>query len=52
MGDNPNVFVFNFIMSCRAVAASLVAEKTNAGVAVFVADITSMYGFGCDRMAM
>ena len=27
------------------------AEKTNVGMAVFIADITSMYGFGLDGAA-
>ena len=33
------------LISCWVVAASLVAEQTNAGVAVFVADAASMCGF-------
>ena len=44
---HPNVFVFNLIMSCWDVAASLVAEQTNMGVAVFVAGNTyDVCGFG------
>ena len=34
------------------VAASLVAEQTNVGVAVFVADIASMCGFGSGGAAL
>ena len=39
------------VISCWVVAASLVAEKTNAGVAVFITDITSMCGLGSDGAA-
>ena len=46
-----NGFVFNFLISCWAVAATCVAEETNVGMAVFVADITSMCGFGSDGVA-
>ena len=48
---HPNVWVFNFlilVISGWIVAASLMAEKTNVGIAVFIADITSMCGFGSD----
>ena len=40
---HPNVFVFNFLIlliSGWVVAASLMAENTNVGMAVFIADIT------------
>ena len=39
------------LISGRVVAASLKAEKTNVGIAVFIADITSMCGFGSDGVA-
>ena len=39
------------LISCWVVAASLMAEKTNVGMAVFIADITSMCGFGSDGAA-
>ena len=42
---HPNVFLFLFFI-CWVVAASLMAEKTNVGTAVFIADITSMCSFG------
>ena len=51
---HPNVFVFNFlilVISGWVVAASLMAEKTNVGMAVFIADIKSMCGFGLDGAA-
>ena len=38
-------------MSGWVVAASLMAEKTYVGMAVFIADITSMCGFGSDGAA-
>ena len=40
---HPNVVVVFYVMliSCWVVAASLMAEKTNLGMAVFIADITS-----------
>ena len=44
-----HVFVFNFLIlliSGWVVAASLMAEKTNVGMAVFIPHITSMCGFG------
>ena len=49
---HPNVFVLFIIVliSCWIVAASLMAEKTNVGVAVFVANNTSMRGFGSDAV--
>ena len=45
------------LISGWVVAASLMAEKTNVGMAVYIADITSMYdgadallsGFSCVR---
>ena len=42
-------FVFLFLIlliSGWVVAASLMAEKTNVGMAFFIAEITSMCGFG------
>ena len=51
---HPNVFVFNFLIlliSGWVVAGSLIAEKTNVGMAVFIAHITSMCGFGSDGAA-
>ena len=52
---HPNVFVFNFLILLIfgwVVAASLMAENTNdVGMAVFIADITSMCGFGLDGAA-
>ena len=51
---HPNVFVFNFLIlliSGGVVAASLMAENTNVGMVVFIADITSMCGFGSDGAA-
>ena len=47
-------FVFSFfilLISGWVVAASLMAEKTNVGMAVFIADITSMCGFRLDGAA-
>ena len=44
-----NVFVYCFyfvLISGWVVAASLMAEKTNVGMTVFIADITSMRGCG------
>ena len=35
-----------YLISGWVVAASLMAENTNVGMAVFIADITSMCGFG------
>ena len=40
------------LISGWVVAASLMAEKTNVGMAVFIADITSMCGFGTDGAAV
>ena len=43
------MFLFlSLLISGCAVAASLVAAETNAGVAVFVAEITCLCGFGSD----
>ena len=45
---HPNGFlnlIYLFI-SGWVVAGLLIAEKTNVGMAVFIADITSMCGFG------
>ena len=39
------------VISCRAVATLLVAEESNVGVTVFVADITSMCGLWFDGIA-
>ena len=44
-------FIFILLMSDWVVAASLMAENTNVGMAVFIADITSMCGFGSDGAA-
>ena len=43
--------LFILLISGWVVAASLMAEKTNVGIAVVVADITSMCGFGSDGAA-
>ena len=51
---HPNIFVFNFLIlliSGWVVAASLMAEKTNVGMAVFIADTTSRCSFGLDGAA-
>ena len=46
------MFLFLILLiSCRAVAASLMAEETNAGVTVCVAEITSMCGLGSHGIA-
>ena len=46
------MFLFSIlVISCCVVAASLIAEKTNVGVSVFIADITSMCDFGSDGAA-
>ena len=39
------LFYFILLISGWVVAASLMAEKTNVGMAVSIADITSMCGF-------
>ena len=36
-----NIFVSNLLISCWVVAASLVAEETNMGAAVFVVEMTT-----------
>ena len=48
---HPNVCFLILLNSCWVVAASLMAEKTNVGVAVFVAGNTYVYGFGADGAA-
>ena len=48
---HPNGFFLILLISGWAVAASLVAEETNAGVTVFVAEITSMCCHVCDGIA-
>ena len=50
---HPNVFCLFLILliSCSDVAASIVAEETNAGVTAFVAEITSVCGLRCDGIA-
>ena len=46
------MFLFLIVLtSCWVVAVSVVAENTNVGMAVFIADITSMCGFGSDGVA-
>ena len=42
------ILMFLFLISRWVVAASLMAEKTNVGVAVFVADNTYVCGCGSD----
>ena len=42
---------FILLISGWVVAASLMAEKTNVGMAFFIADITPMCGFGSDGAA-
>ena len=45
-------YIFKMLLiSVWVVAASLMAEKTNVRMAVFMADITSMCGFGLDGAA-
>ena len=51
---HPNVFFVLFLIlliSCWVVAGSLMAEKPNVGVAVFVADNSYMWCFGSDGSA-
>ena len=43
--------ILTLLISCSQVAASIVAEDTNAGMTVFVAEITSMCGLRCDGIA-
>ena len=46
------MFLFLILLiSCWVAAASLMAERTDARMAVFIADITSMCGFGSDGAA-
>ena len=42
---------FVLLISCWVVAASFMIEKTNVGVGAFVADNTSICGFGLDGAA-
>ena len=55
MDDTKNymlMFLFLILLiSGWVVAASLMAEKIKVGMAVFIADITSMCGFGSDGAA-
>ena len=44
----PVFLFFILLISCWVVAASLMAEKTNVGVAIFVADTTSLCGLRSD----
>ena len=48
---HPNVCFLILLICCWVVTASLMAEKTNVGVAVFVAGNTYMCGFGSDAAA-
>ena len=48
---DPNGCFLILLISCCVVAASLMAEKTNVGVAVFVADNAYVCGFGSDGAA-
>ena len=49
----PTVYVFFILLiCCWVVTASLMAEKTNVGVAVFVAGNTYVCGFGSDGAAV
>ena len=48
---HPNVCFFILLICCWVVTASLMAEKTNVGVAVFVADNTYVCGCGSDGAA-
>ena len=45
---HPNVCFLILLICCWVVTASLMAEKTNVGVAVFVADNTYVCGCGSD----
>ena len=45
---HPNVCFLILLICCWVVTASLMAEKTNVGVAVFVADNTYVCGWGSD----
>ena len=47
----PNVLFKILIISYWVVAALLMTDKTNVGVAVFIADTTCMCGFGSDGAA-
>ena len=48
---HPNVCFLILLICCWVVTASLMAEKTNVGVAVFVADNTYVCGCGSDGAA-
>ena len=48
---HPNVCFLVLLICCWVVTASLMAEKTNVGVAVFVADNTYVCGCGSDGAA-
>ena len=48
---HPNGFYFILLICCWVVAASFMAEKTNVGVAVFVAGNTYVCGFRSDGAA-
>ena len=48
---NLNFLFLILVIYCWFVAASFMAEKTDVGMAVFIADITSMCGFGSDGAA-
>ena len=48
---HPNVCFLILLICCWVVAASIMAEKTNMGVAVFVASNTYVCGFGSDGAA-
>ena len=45
---HPNVCFLILLICCWVVTPSLMAEKTNVGVAVFVADNTYVCGCGSD----
>ena len=49
--DDTSCFIFILLICCWVVAASLMAEKTNVGVAVFVAGNTYVCGCGSDGAA-
>ena len=52
MDDRLYILMFLFLLiSWWVVAVSLMCEKTIVGVAVFVVDKTSMWGFGSDGFA-
>ena len=51
MIHNTNVCFLILLICCWVVTASLMAEKTNVGVSVFVADNTYACGCGSDGAA-